>query len=69
MSLQFSETNTDMVCLCEKCGHNRATLVYLDGPMLGVGECNRCSNGIIIKFLRNHKFHGIEQIDTDIWKW
>ena len=66
MSLQSLETNTDMVCLCEECGHNRATLVYLDGPMLGVGECNKCSNGVVIKLLKNHKFHGIEQIDTDI---
>ena len=66
MSLPSSEIDREVVCLCENCGSNRATLVYLEGPMLGVAECNNCSNGILIKLLRNHKFHGIKQVDTDI---
>jgi len=64
MSLQYSDR--EVVILCNKCKHNRGTFIYKTESMSGVAECNNCSHGVIIYFLRDSKLAKFEKDYTNI---
>tara|TARA_Y100000592_G_scaffold40637_1_gene64382 strand:- start:4215 stop:4415 length:201 start_codon:yes stop_codon:yes gene_type:complete len=66
MSLQYLKTDREVVILCDNCGHNRGTFIYTTEPMSGIAECDNCSTGVVVHFLRDSKLSKFEKEDTNI---